>query len=106
MVVGQVGRDAGWVLFWVPKVTTKTDKNASQTKNSKLKEVKIHFCNPPTQMSKLLYQNIMDEMTMKWSSKGFKLIASKDAPAIVPVVYISRIVADIKRDLKRITGSK
>ena len=24
MVVGQVGRDAGWVLFWVPKGITKT----------------------------------------------------------------------------------
>ena len=23
MVVGQVGRDAGWVLFWVPKGITK-----------------------------------------------------------------------------------
>ena len=84
------------------EISSKTEKAANILKT---KDVEINLCDPPSQVFKL-HQNIYKDMTKYLASKGYKLIKSKDAPAIVPVVYISRIVADIKRDLKRITGSK
>lgn len=59
-----------------------------------------NIVSPPSQVSSL-HTKIMTELR---TAAGNSLHQSEEAPALVTSVNTSRVVADIKRDLSRVTG--